>query len=82
MLSTRYPEFTKVMSEVEYIYLSPSDFDTHKQRLAKKQGEEINHLDPVGDEAIRKQIQDYWNFAQDHQRIGLLGSYNVKTYLV
>lgn len=70
------------MSKAQYCYLSPSDFDQHKTRLASKSGEEINHLDPIGDEAIKTQIRDYWNFAIEHQRVGLLGSYDVKTYIV
>lgn len=81
-LSGRYPEFTNVMSNAEYCYLNPGDFEEHKNRLSKKKGDEINHLDPVGDEAIKEQIRQYWHFSQQHRIQGLLGSYNVKTYTV
>lgn len=82
LLMDRYPDFTAVMKDAEYCYLNPSDFEKHKERLAKKQGDEINHLDPVGEQAILTQIRDYWFFAHDQRKQGLLGSYNVKTYNV
>jgi thymidylate kinase len=82
ILTERYPEFAKVMSDASYVYLSPSDFDEHKARLSNKFGDEINHLDPVGDEAIKNQIRAYWNFSQTHRRVGILGSYDVNTYSV
>lgn len=82
ILMGRYPEFTEVMGKAQYIYLTPTDFEEHKARLAKKSGDEVNHLDPVGDESIKTQIRAYWEFSRKHQRQGLLGSYDVKTYHV
>lgn len=82
LLGERYPEFSKAFGDAHYIYLTPRDLESHKARLAKKQGDEINHLDPVGDDAIRTQILNYCQFASDHQEIGLLGSRKIDVFAV
>lgn len=82
MMEERFVEFTKAFSKAEYIYLTPSSFSEHKNRLLSKQGDEINHLDPVGDDAIKTQISAYLNFSQKHRAFGLLGSFNAEDIYV
>lgn len=78
----RYQDFYETFSKAQYIYLHPSDFEEHKRRLSLKKGDEINHLDPVGEVAIRDQIYAYANFQQKHRLLGLLGNFNTETVLV
>lgn len=78
----RYTELCSVFSKAQYIYLHPSDFEEHKRRLSYKKGDEVNHLDPVGDEAIRNNISDYAEFQRKHKLFGLLGSFYAERVLV
>lgn len=79
---SRYKLFYEVFSKAQYIYLHPSDFEEHKKRLSLKNGDEINHLDPVGDTAIRDQIYTYADFQHKHKLFGLLGNFNAERVLV
>ena len=79
----QYPDFYEAFSEAHYIYLTPTDMEAHKARITKKKGEgDTNHLDPVSDEQILKQIKTYNRFSKDHQEYGLLGSHHVDIYTV
>ena len=72
----RYVDFCNAFSKAQYVYLHPDNFEEHKKRLSSKKGEEINHLDPVGDEAIKNQIEAYADFQHKHKMFGLLGNFN------
>lgn len=74
IMSEQFKDFTQAFSTARYVYLTPGDFDEHKKRLAQKKGDEVNHLDPVGDEAIYRQVDAYTKFAHHHRHNGLLGS--------
>lgn len=77
ILGERYPEFTKAFAKAHYIYLTPRNMESHKERISKKAAEEINHLDPISDEDIKKNILDYCDFSEQHKELGILGSKKV-----
>lgn len=77
-----YPEFVDAFRRAEYIYLTPADDEVHRQRLLSKTSDEINHFDPTTEAQRRQQIRAYWNLSLEHASIGMLESYDVKTYAV
>ena len=77
-----YPEFAEAFSLAKYVYLHPGNLDTHRERLAKKQGEEVNHLDPKSDDEVMRQIMNYYMFSLAHEDKGLLGSRRVERLIV
>jgi thymidylate kinase len=79
---SKFEDFTNAFSKAEYLYLVPNDFEAHKKRLSSKTQDEINHLDPVGDDKIRDQIVMYNEFIHKHKLFGLLGNFNVSTIYV
>lgn len=78
----KFEDFTNAFAKAEYLYLIPSDFEAHKKRLASRTQDEINHLDPVGDDKIRDQIYAYNDFIHKHRLFGLLGNFNTSTIYV
>ena len=70
----QFHDFFETMMTAQYLYLIPSDMNSHKKRLAQKKGDELNILDPVGDEQIQRQIINYREFMLKHITQKLLGS--------
>lgn len=82
LMSAGWPDFAAAFSKAQYLYLTPISLEAHKERLSKKHGDEINHLDPVGNEAIKQQTIAYLNFFRRHQEEGLFGSFDANLFVV
>jgi thymidylate kinase len=68
-------EFMEDMSQAHYVFLDPTDLDSHLGRMRSrlKQGD-TNSYDPTTIEDVKTQIEDYRKFVSEAYTHGILGS--------
>ena len=75
---SRLDPMVEAMGDVSYVYMIPTDMESHKARVNKKMGEgDTNCYDPVSDKDIRDKIDSYNKFIESHRTNGILGSRHI-----